>query len=70
MSEASQRRIAGALGVSHETVRRDLGVTKVTAPPPEPLRDKAPEKQSATYVTLPPEPAGDEVAPRKWRPLD
>jgi len=60
--EASQRRIAGALGVSNETVRRDLGVTKVTAPEPEPLWDRAPEKPPATYVTLPPEPAGDVVA--------
>jgi len=57
----AQRRIAGALGVSNETVRRDLGVTKVTAPEPEPLWDRAPEKPPATYVTLPPEPAGDEV---------
>ena len=58
--EASQRRIAGALGVSHTQIRRDTG-TYVPPGPPEPLQDRTPKESSGTYVP-PPEPAGDEVA--------
>lgn len=63
--EASQRATARALGVSHEQIRRDLGVTSVTPDADEPTSGLLEPDEAGTNVTPEPEWFQDDVDPAK-----